>query len=90
MPTYEYETVPQQAGRKAVRFDIYQPITAAALTVHPETGEPVRRVISGGLGIFTESKTAEGPSPCASGGCGLGQSCDLPQGGGCGAGMCGL
>jgi predicted nucleic acid-binding Zn ribbon protein len=90
MPTYEYETIPQKAGQRTVRFELYQPITASALTKHPETGVPVRRVISGGLGIFTESKASEGPSPCATGGCGLGQSCDLPPGGGCGNGMCGM
>jgi predicted nucleic acid-binding Zn ribbon protein len=90
MPTYEYETIPSRAGQRPVRFELYQPITAAALTTHPETGEPVRRVVSGGLGIFTESKTSDGPSPCASGGCGMGQACDLPQAGGCAGGMCGL
>lgn len=89
MPTYEYETIPKQAGKPAVRFELYQPITAKSLSVHPETGEPVRRVISGGLGIFTESKSTEGPSPCATGGCGM-QACDLPQGGGCQNGMCGI
>lgn len=90
MPTYEYETIPSKAGQKAVRFELYQPITAAALTKHPETGEPVRRVISGGLGIFTESKSSEPPPACSHGGCGMGQSCDMPSGGGCAGGMCGL
>jgi predicted nucleic acid-binding Zn ribbon protein len=90
MPTYEYETIPQKAGQRAVRFELYQPITSDALTKHPETGEPVRRVISGGLGIFTESRQSPGPSPCALGGCGKGQSCDMPMSGGCAGGMCGL
>jgi predicted nucleic acid-binding Zn ribbon protein len=93
MPTYEYETIPSRQGEKPERFEIYQPITAAAITKHPDTGVPVRRVISGGLGIFTESRVSEkGPPPCASGGCGLGQGggCDFPQAGGCAGGMCGL
>ncbi len=90
MPTYEYETIPGKPGQRVVRFELYQPITAQALKAHPETGEPVRRVISGGLGIFTESKTSDGPSPCGAGGCGMGQSCDAMQAGECGGGMCGL
>ncbi len=89
MPTYEYETIPQRAGQHPVRFELYQPITAASLSKHPETGEPVRRVISGGLGIFTESKLSDGPSPCASGGCGM-PSCDVPRGGDCQNGACGF
>ena len=39
---------------------------------------------------FTESKTSEGPSPCATGGCAMGQSCEAAQAGECGGGMCGL
>lgn len=90
MPTYEYETIPQQPRQRATRFELYQPITSKALTRHPETGEPVRRVISGGLGIFTESKASEGPSPCGAGGCDVAQSCEAAQAGACGGGMCGL
>jgi predicted nucleic acid-binding Zn ribbon protein len=88
MPTYEYETIPQKAGQRTVRFEIYQPITAKSLTKHPETGEPVQRVISGGLGVFTESRQSPGPSPCATGGCGMGQACEMPRSGGCAGGMC--
>ena len=90
MPTYEYETIPARAGGKPVRFELYQPITASALTTHPETGEPVRRVISGGLGIFTESKSSEGPPVCGSGACGRGEPCEMPAGGACPGGVCGL
>lgn len=89
MPTYEYETITQKAGQRSVRFELYQPITATALTRHPETGEPVQRVISGGLGIITESRQSAPPSPCGQGGCGLGQACDMPRGG-CPGGMCGI
>ena len=52
MPTYVYETVPVDAKRKPVRFEVEQRMSAAALTTHPQTGEPVRRVISGGLGFI--------------------------------------
>lgn len=88
MPTYEYETIPAKGGR-AKRFELYQPITAPALTTHPETGEPVRRLVSGGLGVFTESKASEAPGPCGAGGCGLGQGCALPVGA-CAGGACGV
>lgn len=90
MPTYEYETIAKKPGQKVVRFELYQPITAQALAVHPETGQPVRRVISGGLGIFTESKLSDGPSPCGAGGCGAARSCEAAQAGDCNGGMCGL
>ncbi len=41
-----------------------------ALRVHPETGEEIRRVITGGLGYMAKGKT--GPAPAASHGCGSG------------------
>ena len=45
MPTYEYEVVlPDGSGGE--RFEVVQPMRDDALTEHPETGEPVRRVIS--------------------------------------------
>ena len=47
MPTYIYETInPRKAGR---RFEVRQNMNDAPLTADPETGEPVRRVITGGL-----------------------------------------
>lgn len=49
MPTYVYETVPQNEDEEPIQFEMVQRMTEAALTTHPETGQPVRRVISGGL-----------------------------------------
>jgi hypothetical protein len=46
MPTYCYETADDGPNRT---FEIYQSIKEKALTIDPETGRPVRRVISGGL-----------------------------------------
>lgn len=94
MPTYEYETIPSRPGERPVRFELYQPITAAPLTHHPETGVPVRRVVSGGLAVLTDSRVSEPPPACGSGRCGLGQecsesSCGLPTGG-CQGGLCGI
>ena len=43
----------------------------AALTHDPETGEPVRRVISGGYGIMQKgSASAQASHSCGGGGCG--------------------
>ena len=43
MPIYVYEVVlPDDSGGE--QFEVIQPMSAAALTAHPDTGEPVRRV----------------------------------------------
>ena len=49
MPTYVYETVPACEGEKPRRFEVRQSILDKPLTTDPETGQPVRRVISGGI-----------------------------------------
>lgn len=43
MPIYVYEVI-QADGQPGARFEIQQSMTEPALTAHPETGEPVRRV----------------------------------------------
>jgi predicted nucleic acid-binding Zn ribbon protein len=53
MATYVYETIPQKPGEKTRRFEVQQKMTAAALKKDPETGRPVRRIISGGSGLVT-------------------------------------
>ncbi|MBI4626498.1 MAG: zinc ribbon domain-containing protein [Verrucomicrobia bacterium] len=63
MTTYVYETIPRKAGAEPRRFEIKQAMTEAPLTRHPETGEPVRRVIAGGYGIIAQ-KAAPPPAPC--------------------------
>ncbi len=65
MTTYVYETVPQKPGAEPRRFEMRQSMTDAPLTRHPETGEPVRRVIEGGFG-FIAQKAAPPPRPCGS------------------------
>lgn len=49
MATYVYETIPQNAGEAPVRFEIKQGMADPKLITHPATGEPVRRLISGGF-----------------------------------------
>lgn len=44
MPTYVYEVIlPNDEGGE--QFEVVQSMSDTALTEHPETGEPVRRVI---------------------------------------------
>jgi predicted nucleic acid-binding Zn ribbon protein len=65
MTTYIYETIPQQPGAAPRRFEIRQSMSESPLTTHPETGEPVRRVIAGGYG-FIAQKAAPPSQPCGS------------------------
>jgi predicted nucleic acid-binding Zn ribbon protein len=71
MPTYVYETIPQKSRQKPRRFEIKQSMMDAALTRHPDTGAPVRRVIAGGIGVITQRTAA----PRRSGGCCGGGGC---------------
>ena len=50
MATYIYETIPQKPGDEPRQFELVQKMTEPALTHDPETGVPVRRVITGGSG----------------------------------------
>ena len=50
MPTYVYEVI-QNGEPTGERFEVVQPISEDPLTEHPETGEPVERVITGGCGV---------------------------------------
>lgn len=73
MPTYVYETIPQTAGEQPARFELKQSMNDAALTRHPESGKPVRRVIIGGTGVMGGSTTTSTQS--SGGGCGSGCGC---------------
>lgn len=76
MPTYVYESIPSD-GAEPERFEVTQGMSDAPLTTHPETGEPVRRIITGGLGIkakpirrsttIDKSLAAATPCGCAKG-----------------------
>lgn len=68
MPIYVYETTdPNQPVRQ---FEIKQSMSDAPLSADPSTGEPVRRVISGGYGIIEKGKPApRAPRPASSGCC---------------------
>lgn len=62
MPTYIYETIPDNPRVTPRRFEVRQGIDEAPLAADPETGAPVRRVISGGLTTLTTKREA-GPQP---------------------------
>lgn len=66
MTTYVYETIPSDPNETPQCFEIQQSMNDAALTVHPETGEPIRRVILGGYGVLGKKDNASegncGPS----------------------------
>lgn len=69
MPTYIYETIPKKASGRTKRFELRQSMKDSPLTKHPETGEPVRRVISGGYGFIAEKSAPPPPPSCCGGPC---------------------
>ena len=75
MPTYLYETVPAAPDETVARFEVKQSFSDAPLTAHPETGAPVRRVISGGIGLMTKGENSlPEPGPgCGPANCGCGR-----------------
>lgn len=76
MPTYIYETIPEKKGGKTRVYEIKQSIKDSALTKHPETGETIKRVVTGGLGYLKaasgSSAAPSGGGHCHSGSCGCG------------------
>lgn len=79
MPTYIYETIPDSAEQSPERFEVWQSMKDEPLTKHPDTGQRVKRVITGGFGFMglsgagTSSSgeaSASGGSCCGGGGCG--------------------
>ncbi len=84
MPTYVYETIPQQPGDAVTQFEFKQSMRDEPLTKHPETGKPVRRLISGGYGLIgaNTGRSSEGAAPAKEHGHSHG-------GGGCCGGACG-
>ena len=51
MPTYVYETIPTNSRGVPRRFELFQRMSDPALIHDPNTGEPVKRIITGGSGI---------------------------------------
>jgi predicted nucleic acid-binding Zn ribbon protein len=73
MATYIYETIPSKPSEEPIQFEIQHSMKDSALTHHPQTGQPIRRLITGGLGIMGfSSETSPSASSSASHGCGSG------------------
>jgi hypothetical protein len=78
MPTYVYETIHGSPDEEPRRFDVFQRMSDEPLTHDPESGDPVRRVITGGiglnLGVLKRSTVVDKSSPAATAcGCATGR-----------------
>lgn len=78
MPTYVYETIPGNPDEEPRRFEVFQRMSDDALTHDPDSGEPVRRIITGGiglkLGVLKRSTVVDKNSPAATAcGCATGR-----------------
>ena len=82
MAIYEYEVLGPDGTPHGV-IEVEQKMSEPALTRHPETGEPVRRILSA---TFAHGSSSGG-STDFDGGCASG-TCGLPTGG-CASGACG-
>ena len=80
------QSMPYEQGKWAEVFaprapgEVRQGMTEAPLTHHPDSGVPVRRVLSGGLATFTTAGAATGApggTPMPMGGCGSGCGCAM-------------
>ncbi len=83
MATYVYETIPRQDGASPRRFEVVQSMKDAPLTKHPDTGEPVRRVISGGFGLMAKAGPKSAPvatTPACAPGCACHSGPRIPAG----------
>lgn len=58
MPVYVYEVVREDGG-PGERFEVVQSMKDEELTAHPETGEPVRRVVLAPMVGGRHSTTSE-------------------------------
>jgi predicted nucleic acid-binding Zn ribbon protein len=67
---YVYETT--NPDKPLRRFEVSQSMKDEPLRTDPKTGEPVRRVITGGSGVMVPGSAA---APKAPGSCGPGCGC---------------
>lgn len=81
MATYVYETVPRRPADLPMRFEVIQSMKDPPLVRHPDTGEPVRRVIVGGYGLMgLGGKQTAAPRVARGSGCGCGGACMCGRG----------
>ena len=83
MPTYEYEVLGPSGAVEGI-YEVEQRMSDAPLTKHPETGAPLRRILSstfaGGSADKADRACGTGPCGMPMGSCGMG-------GGACGGGF---
>ena len=71
--TYLYATIPATEGGEVKHYEFQQSMKDDPFTHHPETGEPIRRVILGGWGLMTKKASSGTSASSSSGGsCGCG------------------
>ena len=75
MTTYVYETIPAKSGEKPGYFEFKQSMNDTPFTKHPETGEPIRRVLLGGFGVLSSKPTSKPTSGTSGSSCGSGCGC---------------
>ncbi len=51
MPTYVYEIIAPNSAAEPGRFEVFQRMSDAPLTVDPGSGKPVRRIVTVAVGI---------------------------------------
>jgi predicted nucleic acid-binding Zn ribbon protein len=89
MATYVYETIPQNPGDTVTQFEIQHSMRDEPLKLHPESGVPVRRIITGGYGLIGantgRSSEGSGSAPVAP----AAAAVPAQAGGGCCGGACG-
>lgn len=71
MPTYQYVAAD---GATDEVFELRQGISEPPFESHPDTGRPIQRVITGGLGPLVGKRVGPPPEPESDGGCN-GPSC---------------
>jgi predicted nucleic acid-binding Zn ribbon protein len=70
MTTYVYETIPAKPGVKPSYFEFKQSMNDAPLTQHPETGEPICRVVQGGFSVLSSKPSSSNTGSSCGPGCG--------------------
>lgn len=85
MAIYEYEILDRDGNVQGV-YEVQQKMSEPALTEHPETGQPLRRILSATFAHGSKGAESSSVGDCASGACGMPSG----FGGGCPGGMCGL
>ena len=78
MPTYIYQTIPTDNTQAPRQFEVFQRMSDKPLTTDPETGVPVKRIITGGIGLkfkgLKRSTVVDKSSPAATAcGCATGR-----------------